>query len=232
MTETRFTATPVPKVSGGSGSGAMVDSITVDAQGRITDVVWAAGGTDYVAGDRIFLPQRDLVTTTYTLLAADVVAGALQPLAGKALQGVLIVVPRPSPVAYVRDRSREAMAAYHAAPARKRTIEPKATAVFHIAQVADKAEYPSIVYYASGNQGESAFEGAIDSALAVRVEIRFRPERGSRQTKAEVLDEIEDLDRRILKQISGRVRSRLSVVDDFDEPLEFYRRIRTFLVRR
>ena len=90
-THAAFTATPVPTVSGGSGSDATVDSITVDAQGRITDVVWAAGDADYVAGDVITLTQG-AVSATYTLLAADVVAGALQALTGKTLQGVRTVI--------------------------------------------------------------------------------------------------------------------------------------------
>ena len=69
-----FATTPVPVVSGGSGKGATIDSIAVDAQGRITGIVWQAGDSGYVAGDTLTLTQGQ-GTTTYTLLAADIAGG-------------------------------------------------------------------------------------------------------------------------------------------------------------
>ena len=80
-----FTATPVPTVSGGTGTGATIASITVDAQGRITAVTWNVGGTSYATGDVITFTQGS-VTATYTLLAADVGGGGtLQNLTGKTI---------------------------------------------------------------------------------------------------------------------------------------------------
>lgn len=81
-----FTATPVPTVSGGSGSGATIASITVNADGAITDVTWTSGGTGYAVNDVITFTQGT-VTGTYTLVAGDVTAGVLQNFTGKTIAG-------------------------------------------------------------------------------------------------------------------------------------------------
>ncbi|MXW81710.1 MAG: hypothetical protein F4Z57_22535, partial [Gemmatimonadetes bacterium] len=56
---TPFTATPVPMVTGGSGSRAVISQAVVDSQGRITQISWQDGGSDYVTGDVLTLTQGD-----------------------------------------------------------------------------------------------------------------------------------------------------------------------------
>ena len=68
----------------GSGTGATIASIAVDAQGRITTVTWDSGGTGYATGDELTFHQGAL-TGDYTLLAADTTAGVLQNLASKTI---------------------------------------------------------------------------------------------------------------------------------------------------
>ena len=82
----RFSQTgQVPVVSGGSGSGATLTSIGVNAAGAITGTLWDSGGSGYAEGDVITFTQGTS-QTTYTLLAADVTSsGSLRPLAGKNL---------------------------------------------------------------------------------------------------------------------------------------------------
>ena len=94
-----FTATPVPTISGGSGSGATITSITVNASGQITDVVIDDGGSNYAEGDIIIFTQAktgDDYTVPYTLLTADVSSGEIQNLSGKTL----------APINSVKDHDR------------------------------------------------------------------------------------------------------------------------------
>ena len=81
-----FTATPVAVVNGGSGTGATIASMTVDASGDITAVNWASGGSGYVVGDAIIFTQG-LVSSSYTLVLANVTAGVLQNLTGVTIAG-------------------------------------------------------------------------------------------------------------------------------------------------
>lgn len=81
-----FTATPVPKVTGGSGTGAAIASITVNASGQITAVTWVAGSSGYATGDVLRITQGR-VSVDYTLLGADQSSGVLVTLASKTLQG-------------------------------------------------------------------------------------------------------------------------------------------------
>ena len=57
--DTGFTTTPVPTVtaSTGAGSGAVLSSITVGADGRINSLTWASGGSDYALGDVLLITQ-------------------------------------------------------------------------------------------------------------------------------------------------------------------------------
>ena len=57
--ETGFTTTPVPTVtsSTGIGSGAVLSSIAVGADGSINDLTWASGGSDYAIGDVLLITQ-------------------------------------------------------------------------------------------------------------------------------------------------------------------------------
>ena len=79
-----FTATPVPTISGGSGSGAIVDSTTVNSDGEITGVVWDSGGEDYEEDDVLTFTQGT-ATGTYILLEDDVDSGVLQDLSSKTI---------------------------------------------------------------------------------------------------------------------------------------------------
>lgn len=84
----KFTTTPVPTVSGGSGTGATITSITVNTSGQITGVTWDSGGTGYASGDVIVFTQGEL-KGRYTLVAADVNAtGVLQNLSGKTISDI------------------------------------------------------------------------------------------------------------------------------------------------
>ena len=89
-----FSATPVPVVSGGTGTGAAVASIVVDDNGVITFVAWSSGGSAFVAGDTITFTQTS-VTGTYTLVAADVVAGVIQTLVNKSIAGAEVSAGAP-----------------------------------------------------------------------------------------------------------------------------------------
>ena len=72
-------------VSGGTGAGATVASVSVNNTGQITAIEWESGGLGYVVGDILTLFQ-DYQTATYTVLTADVDAdGVLQDLSGKTL---------------------------------------------------------------------------------------------------------------------------------------------------
>ena len=80
-----FTATPVPKVTGGSGYGATIATCTVNTDGEITGITWANAGGFYEVGDVLTLTQGRK-QTSYTLLSADVQTGGwIQTLTGKAL---------------------------------------------------------------------------------------------------------------------------------------------------
>lgn len=59
-----------PTVSGGSGSGATIDTWTVSADGAITDITWADAGTGYMGGSDLTITQGT-VSATYRLLNAD-----------------------------------------------------------------------------------------------------------------------------------------------------------------
>ena len=84
-----FTATPVPSVSGGSGSGAVVGSITVDSNGDITSISWTSGGTGYAANDVLVLKQGATVGSL-TLQASHLSGGVLQNLSGLTLAGLSV----------------------------------------------------------------------------------------------------------------------------------------------
>ena len=83
-----FTATPVPVVSGGSGSGAVIASITVDSNGDITSVTWTSGGTGYAANDILTFTQGS-VSGTYTLQSSDLSSGVIDNLSGKTIAGTV-----------------------------------------------------------------------------------------------------------------------------------------------
>lgn len=73
----RFTETPVPTVTGGSGAGAVIDSIVV-TDGRITEVRWGnPRGSGYQVGDVLTFAQGTLAIE-YTLTVADVASGIIQ----------------------------------------------------------------------------------------------------------------------------------------------------------
>ena len=82
-----FTATPVPVVTGGTGTGAVVGSITVGVNGDITDVTWASGGSGYAANDILTFTQGT-VTGSYTVQAGDLTGGVLQTLSGLTIAGM------------------------------------------------------------------------------------------------------------------------------------------------
>ena len=80
-----FNDTAALRVSGGSGTGAMVESVTVNSSGQITAIEWESGSLDYETGDILTLFQ-DYQIATYTVLAADVTpTGRLRNLSGKTI---------------------------------------------------------------------------------------------------------------------------------------------------
>ena len=80
-----FNEEAVLRVSGGSGTGATVESVTVNSSGQITAIEWESGSLDYETGDVLTLFQ-DYQTATYTVLAADVTpTGRLRNLSGKTI---------------------------------------------------------------------------------------------------------------------------------------------------
>lgn len=87
-----FNLTPVPTVSGGTGSGAIVATIIVDANGDITDVTWTSGGTGYVATDVLTFTQGT-VTGTYIVVAGDLTGTTLQTLTGVSIAGTEVTPP-------------------------------------------------------------------------------------------------------------------------------------------
>ena len=95
-----FTATPVPIVTGGSGTGATIASITVDASGDITSVTWTSGGTSYAVGDILTFTQGS-VTGSHTLVAANVTAGVLQNFTAVTIAGNTVT---PAAAAYRHTR--------------------------------------------------------------------------------------------------------------------------------
>ena len=52
-----FGVTPIPVVSGGSGAGATIDAITVNAFGSVVSVAWDNSGANYAVGDVLTLTQ-------------------------------------------------------------------------------------------------------------------------------------------------------------------------------
>lgn len=95
------------------------------------------------------------------------------------------------------------------------------------------SSYPAIYFYESGIDGESSFKGAYDSAVAIRTDIHYRRDR-SLESRTEELENIELLDQLLLQHISQghRLRSRISLVGDYNEDLKVIRRIRTLMVKR
>ena len=92
QTSARFAASPVPTVTtDGSGTGATVDSFTVNRSGQITSVTWDSGGSGYATGDEITFTQGT-VEHDYTLLGADHTSGALNDLSGKTLGGTHVKI--------------------------------------------------------------------------------------------------------------------------------------------
>lgn len=81
-----FAETPVPNVSGGSGSGATIASISVNNDGLITTIMWDSHGTGYMEGDIITLTQGTAVGT-YELQASDLTGTEIGDLAGLSIRG-------------------------------------------------------------------------------------------------------------------------------------------------
>ena len=82
-----FLATPVPVVTSSLvGTGAVVATITVNADGDITAVTWTSGGTGYVDTEVLTFTQGDVVGT-YAITAADLTGGTLDALAGVVIAG-------------------------------------------------------------------------------------------------------------------------------------------------
>ena len=80
-----FNEEAVLRVSGGTGTGATVESVTVNNSGQITAIDWLTHGRDYESGDILTLFQ-EYQQATYTLLNADVTAnGVLRNLSGKTI---------------------------------------------------------------------------------------------------------------------------------------------------
>lgn len=69
----------------GAGTGATIDTFSVNALGQITDIAWDDNGSGYSAGDILTITQGGAVAT-YTVLAADRDgAGRLNDLSGKTI---------------------------------------------------------------------------------------------------------------------------------------------------
>ena len=84
-----FLTGTVPTVSGGAGSGATVNRVTIDNRGRISSVVWSNGGVGYAANDTLIFRQG-AAYGTYTVTGNDINAqGTLMDLANKSISGVL-----------------------------------------------------------------------------------------------------------------------------------------------
>ena len=83
-----FENSPRPTVTtDGSGTGATIDTITVDSNGDITGIAWDNDGTGYAEGDVLTITQGDVVGE-YPLLAVDVDgAGRLEDLTGRRIEG-------------------------------------------------------------------------------------------------------------------------------------------------
>ena len=91
--DTGFTTTPVPTVttSTGIGSGAVLSSITVGADGRINSLTWASGGSDYAVGDVLLItqagPNGDSVGSFSIADGNWIVGGVLQDITGVFIAG-------------------------------------------------------------------------------------------------------------------------------------------------
>lgn len=70
----------------GSGSGLVIDSFTVNADGEITSINFSSGGTGFAAGAFLTFSQGN-ITGTYILVAADISGGAVQNLTGLSIAG-------------------------------------------------------------------------------------------------------------------------------------------------
>ena len=77
----------LPTLTGGSGEGAVVASITINSAGRITHVTWSDGGSGYAAGDTITLTQGDAIGT-YVIQPSEVSSGVLQPINNRVISTV------------------------------------------------------------------------------------------------------------------------------------------------
>ncbi|MCY4377344.1 MAG: hypothetical protein OXC31_26595 [Spirochaetaceae bacterium] len=73
-------APPPVVTTNGGGSGAVVQSIGVDSEGRIGSVQWSARGSGHAAGDRLVFAQGAILGR-WTLRPTDAAAGELQDLA-------------------------------------------------------------------------------------------------------------------------------------------------------
>ena len=89
---TDFTVQPVPIVTGGTGTGAVIASIVVNVGGDITAVTWSSGGSGYVATDILTFTQGD-VTGSYTVQTSDLSAGVLDDLASVTIAGMAPSTP-------------------------------------------------------------------------------------------------------------------------------------------
>jgi hypothetical protein len=78
-------------VAGGSGTGVIVDTLTVNASHQITAMTFAGRGSGYAAGDTFTFTSVDAngtsrASTAYTLLAADLnTDGSVKDITGKTL---------------------------------------------------------------------------------------------------------------------------------------------------
>ena len=93
-----FAATPPPVVTtDGSGTGAVINSFTVNPAGLITAVTWASGGSGYATSDVLTFTQGR-VRGTYTLVNTDHSSGTLNALTGKTIAGAHFPIPIGTPV--------------------------------------------------------------------------------------------------------------------------------------
>lgn len=86
----------------------------------------------------------------------------------------------------------------------------------------DPSLLPAVVYYAVGQDTMTPLAGPYQTATAIRVEARDKTYAGAVAVSAAVV---------MALRKGGRLSQLLSLVDDYDEDLNIYRRIRSVMVR-
>ena len=121
---------------------------------------------------------------------------------------------RLSEMRYVDQAARQALKTGHAYAVVQKPVKTGVDLVF-----------PSVVYYGISQDTITTLEGSWPRAVALRVESRAKGDMGYRDATMLDVDVIRFL------RMGGRLRALVAMVDDYEEELNVYRRIRTVMIK-